>query len=572
MSYPAVPGCASPQADCADRCGSGSRGAGRANLLHGSRGDWFTGGIVLAAYALVQLALLSGPHPHDPAKYFDAGIAFPNVDADRWTLRIGLVGPVRAAVALFGPSEVALYAVPFVVGLLLVASVYGAMLLLFGERAMAAAAALVAALNPYILLNSSFLYPDTAATAVMTAAFLCLVCGATRRDERRGSRGATAFLLGAGVFFGWAYLIREFSPLLLPGMVIAMVLLRYGKRQIAALAAATLATFAVEPVYGFLRYGDPFLHPRSLLVHRPQAHVTRTLERRMEPIQEQLDTLLDTVIVFPRLLLSWQAGWVYLLLTGIFVVALASRRDRRLWLLAPWCFGFWILMAIVGLVTLPSGRWLLNITNIRYWYPIFPALVMGAFGGLAILMRTRPRIRRISLMHVVTGALAALALVPAITEYRRCAAMDVWTGDPRTPWYELRAWLGTPEAANYTLIRTDANTGRYMPAFTRTTFGTRLWAGRVERLRPRNFADPPPSLLAQTLVLVNTQRAIPATTLSALRRHWVPVFVSDDRIMVVLAHRSITTASEDPAWSQLPPKRTKIADVTGCGLNPYASA
>jgi hypothetical protein len=539
--------------------------------LHGGRGDWLTGGIVLTAYALVQLALLSGPHPHDPAKYFDAGIAFPNVDANRWTLRIGLVGPVRAAVALFGPSEVALYAVPFAVGLLLAASVYGTMLLLFGERAIAAAAALVAALNPYVLLNSSFLYPDTAATAVLTAAFLCLVYGATRSDERYGSRAAPAFAVGAGVLFGWAYLIREFSPLLLPAMVVAMVLLRYRTRQIVAVAAATLVTVVVEPIYGLLRYGDPFLHLRSLVVHRPQARVTPTLERRMEPIQEQLDTLLDTVIVFPRLLLSWHAGWVYLLLTAIFVVALA-RRDTRLWLFAPWFFGFWTLMAIVGVVTLPSGRWLLNITNIRYWYPIFPALVMGAFGGVAILMQTRTKFRGISLMHAVAGGLVALALVPAVTEYRRCAAMDVWLGEPRAPWYELRAWLGTPEATNYTVIRTDANTGRYLPAFTRTAFGTRLWAGAVERLRPRNLPDTPPSLVNQTLVLVNTQRTISARTLSALRRDWAPVFVSDDQIMVALAHRSITSAGEDPAWSHLPPQRTRIADVTGCGLNPYASA
>lgn len=541
------------------------------SLSRGSRRDWFAAGIVLVVYALVQLAVLNGPHPHDPAKYFDAGIAFPNVDASRWTLRIGLVAPVRAAVAVLGPSEAALYAVPFAVGLLLTASVYATMLLLFGERAIAAAAALVAALNPYILLNSSFLYPDTAAAATLTAAFLCLVCGARHADEQQGSWAAMVFVVGAGVLFGWTYLIREFSPLLLPGMVVVLVLLRYRTRQLVALAAATLATVAVEPVYGLLRYGQPFVHLRLLLVHRPEARVSQALERRMEPIQEQLDTLLDTFVVFPRLLLSWRSGWAYLLLGAIFVIPLARCRDRRLWLFASWCFGCWIVMATVGLVTLPSGRWLLNITNIRYWYPIFPPLVMGAFGGLAILIRSGRKVGGIDLLHGVAGGLVALALVPAISEYRRCAAMDAWSSDPRASWHELRAWLGTREAANYTLIRTDVNTQRYLPAFMRTTFGTRLWRGSVERLRTRDYPDPPRRLIARTLILVNMQRARSPTTLSSLRREWAPVFVSDDRIMVALAHRSVIGDGEEhETWPDVPPERTKIADAKGCGLNPYA--
>lgn len=526
---------------------------------------------MLVVYAVVQLALLNGPHPHDPAKYFDAGIAFPNVDASRWTLRIGLVAPVRAAVAVLGPSEAALYAVPFAVGLLLTASVYGTMLLVFGERTLAAAAALVAALNPYILQNSSFLYPDTAATAILAAGFFCLVRGATDGDEGHGSRAANVFVAAAGVLFGWTYLIREFSPLLLPGMAVALVLLRYRTRQIVPLAAATLATVAVEPVYGLLRYGQPFVHLRLLLVHRPEARVSQALERRMEPIQEQLDTLLDTVVVFPRLLLSWRSGWAYLLLGAIFVIALARCRDRRLWLFASWCFGFWILMAAVGLVTLPSGRWLLNITNIRYWYPILPPLVMAAFGGLGILVRSGRKVGGIDLLHGLAGGLVALALVPAIAEYRRCAATDAWPSDPRASWHELREWLGTPEAGDYTLIRADANTRRYLPAFTRTTFGTRLWRGKVEPLRPRDHSDPARSLVARTLILVNTQRSSSGTTLSSLRREWAPVFVGDDGIMVVLAHRSVTRDSEaHETWSHLAPQRTKIAAVRGCGLNPYA--
>jgi hypothetical protein len=130
--------------------------------------DWVIGGLVLVLYAAVQLAFLQGPYPFDSAKYFRTAVDFPGVPADIWTLRIGVVFPVRAAVLLFGPSEAALYAVPLVVGLVLAAAVYGTMLLLFGDRVLAAAASLVTVLNTNYLLKSSSIFPDTTATAAFT--------------------------------------------------------------------------------------------------------------------------------------------------------------------------------------------------------------------------------------------------------------------------------------------------------------------------------------------------------------------------------------------------------------------
>ncbi len=106
--------------------------------------DWLAGGLVLVVYAIVQLLLLQGPRPFDTAKYFDTAVDFPDIPADLWTMRIGLVAPVRAAVLALGPSEAALYAVPLAAGLLLAAAVYGTMLLLFGDRVVAAGASLVA--------------------------------------------------------------------------------------------------------------------------------------------------------------------------------------------------------------------------------------------------------------------------------------------------------------------------------------------------------------------------------------------------------------------------------------------
>src|SRR5688500_11221471 len=105
------------------------RRAGR--LVRDAPPDYMLGGAILGVYLVLQLWLLEGPRPLDSAKYFDTAVDFPNVPVDLWTLRIGLIASVRAAVLVFGPSEAALYAVPIAAGVLLSAAVYGIMLLLF---------------------------------------------------------------------------------------------------------------------------------------------------------------------------------------------------------------------------------------------------------------------------------------------------------------------------------------------------------------------------------------------------------------------------------------------------------
>ncbi|HEV2950522.1 MAG TPA: glycosyltransferase family 39 protein, partial [Actinomycetota bacterium] len=277
--------------------------------------DLLTGGLVLLVYAVAQLWLLLGPHPYDPAYYFRTALEFPIASADYWTLRIGLMAPVSLAVRVFGPSEAGLYAVPLAVGLLLTGAVYGTMLALFRDRVVGAVAALVTALNPSYLLNSSFIFPDTAATATFTAGIFFLVLGRGRPEERDAGWIATVCALAAGVFFGWSYLIREFSPILLPAVAVAVVLLRYPLRRLGLVLGAAFLTFSVELLYGIVGYRDPFVRTHVLLDRRDAA-VRPTRERLMELIQDKLDDPLDTILIFPRLLLTWNVGWAFVVLLG----------------------------------------------------------------------------------------------------------------------------------------------------------------------------------------------------------------------------------------------------------------
>jgi hypothetical protein len=539
--------------------------------------DYVVGGAVLAAYAAVQLWLLEGPRPFDSAKYFDTAVDFPDVPADLFTLRIGLVAPVRLAVFAFGPSEAALYAVPIAAGLLLAASVYATMLLLFHERALAALAALVTVLNPVFLYYSSHIYPDALATGTFTTGVLLLALAAARTE--RGDRGLVPIfaLVGAGVLFGWTYLIREFSLFLIPAGVASVFLLRHSLRRFALVAGVTLATASLELLYGAVQYGNPFIHVRELSGRGEEIGLGRA-QGRMEHIQSQVDDLLDTMIVFPRLLLSFRSGWVYVALLLVFLVALALVRDRRLWLFGAWFLSFWAIMSVVGLGKLESGRWILNVTNVRYWYPVLPALAMGSLGGAWLLLqRWSPRRRTATLVPMVLVVLLPALTGPGLIEFKSCADRREELSDTAKRWSEVRSWFATPVAERFDVVWTDATSQRLVPAYAATTFGKPLWEGEIETFAGDRGEIPPGEDLSRALLLI--QRDLvrlevrqAQRRLDELRRDWSPVFVSSDGRMVLLAHRDAGAgpAAQSAEWWKLPSAPERVEPGT-CGRNPYTT-
>ena len=559
----------------ADALPAGEAGTRTPQLGRNLRLDLLVGASALLVYLVVQVWLLQGPRPLDNSKYFDTALDFPDVPVDLWTLRIGLIAPVRLALLVFGPSEAALYAVPIAAGLLLTAAVYGTMLLLFGDRVLAASAALVTVLSNVWLFTSSYIYPDTTATATLTAGFFFLVLAGARTE--RGDIGwvPTAAVAVAGILFGASYLIREFSPILLPAVVVAVVLLRLSWRRIALLACAAIATASLEFLYGAVRYGEPFIHIDQLL-GRNTSSFRAAHGQRMDYIQAQLGTIFDTILVGPRLLVAWDTGWIFLLVVVIFAVALVLVRDRRFWLLAAWCVSFWATMIVLGLGELPSGRWILNITNVRYWYPILPALVMASFAGLWLLLgRWFPTPRGVRLAQASAAALTVVILAPGVAEFRSCASRDLWGNDSAERWRDLRSWLATPEAERYDVIWTDYLTQRLVPAYSSTAFGRELWDGDLEKF---SLSGPvtPTAGLGTSLILVHkprlrSPRADAQEWLDELRSEWSPVFVSDDGEMIVLAHESAATggAQDAPRWWDLSTPSRKLAPPGVCGRSPY---
>ncbi len=533
--------------------------------------DWLVCGIVLSLYAAAQLWLLLGPHPFDPARYFQSAVRFPEAAADYWTLRIGLVAPVAVAVRALGPSEAALYAVPIATGLLLAGSVYWTMILLFRQRLVAACAALVTVLNPPFLLNSSSIFPDTTATATFTAGILGLGLAGSWGERDRSGRRASVAALAAGVLFGWTYLVRELSPVLLPAVVAAVVLFRVPLRRLLLGAASCLITVGLELVYGALVHGDPLVRAEVIL-DRADRPLGPARQAALERLNEQIDDPFAASLVLPRLFLGWDSGWILVGLLCVFLLGLVWIRNRRLWVFGAWFLTVCVVMALIGLFPLSSGEPIINSSNIRYWYPALPPLVMGAFGTVALLARGLLPMARGALAGAFAAVLVALAvIIPGTLEFRSCAAKDIWRNDPGERWDDLRGWLAGPEAARYDFLRTDGLTVRLVPAFQRTVFGDLLWPGRPLAAPGRAFLRPPSP---GTLILVHKDRFVRARAraerrLLELGQSWRPLFVSEDGRMVILGPGGAGDAAPDD-WADLfPTVNPAGAEAGECGLDPY---
>ena len=541
--------------------------------------DWLAVAGAMSIYLIVQIMKLQGPHPFDPARYFRLALEYPDLGANLFSLRIGLIASVRLAVASFGESEVALYAVPLFMGLLLVSSVFGIVMIMFRSRWLAFAAGLIAAMNPYFFINSSHIFPDNMAAATFTAGFFLLVLAASQDAAGRSSKMTMTIVGLAGVVFGMTCLIREFSVLLFPLVAAAALMLRFPWRHNVVLALSTGGALLLNPLYGWLKYADPLIHLRRLL-GRNYSGIREGRLEAIRNVQDQIDNPIEAVLVFPRLLLSFDVGWLFLSLIIVFVVALLVVRDRRLWIIATWCFGFWAFMAAISIGRLPSGRWILNTTNIRYWYPILPAVAIGALGGLHLLATRLSGIRRRSGYAVAGVLLVALVTVTlGMTEYSRCEEVDVWRAPPRQRWLDLREWVGTSQAQRFTTIATDRWTQQTLPLYLRTALGEPLWKGDVETI-----SDPEAGLIEETadpqrtvLVLHKPYfRRLAGQNASLSKASWAPIAASTDREMVVLLSSSATETNSDihptdaGEWWDLRVDREAAArNFAACGGNPY---
>jgi hypothetical protein len=136
----------------------------------------------------------------------------------------------------------------------------------------------------------------------------------------------------------------------------------------------------------------------------------------------------------------------------------------------------WVPLTLLGGVLDPAHP-KLRLQLLRYWYPVFPAFVLGGVAALWLVARAAgvPERLRAAMPAVVAVAVALLALLgrPGVAG---------WAGSDRVrsgALPEFRSWLARSGAAT---VWTDTRLFRIMPIYLVTPTGHRVWHGHLRPL------------------------------------------------------------------------------------------
>ncbi|GLY75974.1 glycosyltransferase family 39 protein [Actinoallomurus iriomotensis] len=493
------------------------------------------GAVLTLLYAVLLLCDLSVPQPVDHSRYMDAARSFPSRPKDpifdHQYLRIGLTGPTALVMKVFGYSEVTYHAFPVAAALLLFASVYAIGCMLFGRLVGVLSAGVLGCVGIVVVAGTELL-PDLPATALFTAAVALTI--AVREGLLPWRR---LWLVVIGALMGWSYLTREFIVFVWP-LVPALLWRRIGRWEWLWGLVPVALTGIGETALNAHLYGDPLarLHAGSGLGDLPsRPEVARTFHNLplwvyLWRLPQQLGHLAEAPGMLLLLALTLAAG--------MYVVVRLVRRtstlpERRVGVFALWLMLLWVPLTLEGGVLNPAHP-KLRLQLLRYWYPIFPAFVLGGVAALWVAVRAlRPAGRR--------GALAAGAVVSCVAVATAAFAvvgrpgMPGWAGSDRVrsdALPEFRSWLARSQART---VWVDAKLFRILPIYFVTSTGHRVWRGHM---RPMTASARPPSGDYVVVYSVGSDacprcgdaaRAVLPTVPPA----WRPVMTSHDRLLHV---------------------------------------
>jgi 4-amino-4-deoxy-L-arabinose transferase-like glycosyltransferase len=513
------------------------------------RGEVLLPAALLVTYAVLLLWDLSVPQPVDHSRYMDAARSFPSRAPDpifnHQYLRIGLTAPTALVMRMFEYSEVTYHAFPVVTALLLFGSVYAIGRMLFG-RLVGAASAVVLGCVGILVVAGTELLPDLPATALFTAAVALTVA------IRQGLLGhRRIWLVVIGVLLGWSYLVREFIIFVWP--LVPVLLWRRIGRWDALWALVPVALTGIgETAFNAWLYGDPLarLHAGSGLGDLPsRPEVAKTFHNLplwvyLWRLPQQLATLPEGpgLLLLLALTLGVGAG------CAVRLVRAWARRDgsyddratakdspyvRRAGVFALWILLLWVPLTLLGGVLNPAHP-KLRLQLLRYWYPVFPAFVLGGVAVLWLVARAVRLPERVRAVAPTAVVCCATLVVAGLAVLGRPGAPG-WAGSPRVSsdaLPEFRSWLARSGART---VWADTKLYRILPIYFVSSTGHRVWRGH---LRPLANAGQPAVgdyVVAYSVGSDACPRCGDAAkaALPGAPSTWRPVLTSHDRLLHV---------------------------------------
>ena len=391
---------------------------------------WWLGLGLVSLQVAVTLMVRPAPRWNDGIFVLNDAAAYPDLsrpEIDHHVLRIGTIFPTRLFLELFGYGQVAYYAWPFLTGIVLVAATYALGTQLFG-RWTGAAATVLLIFHPVFVdtvirqgserMTSWQLLPDIPSTALFTLGLALLVAGA-----KRGRNASAWWFLGAGLAFGWAYLVRELAVFVFPVVPLVLLMWRQALRRWLQVAGTMLAVLVFELVHNAVVHGDALIRLKVGSEHgSPIADLTRT----------------DALLRFPRAVEAYpQTIAVLTTLALTFLGALLLRR-RGNWLMLAWFASMWLGLSLSSGL-LDPGYIRVNASLMRYWVPVLPSLSLGAAAAVAgVLTFAR---RRSPLSESAGRALTAVVAAVGLLAWTVPILDDIARNDRDARWNALRAYL-----------------------------------------------------------------------------------------------------------------------------------
>ncbi|REE96196.1 glycosyltransferase family 39 protein [Thermomonospora umbrina] len=424
--------------------------------------------LVAVCAVVVQWIIMVPPLYYDPYYVFEGARRWPDIPLDRWPFnevphqvsRIGLVLPTRLFQEILGPGQAAYFAMAALGGVVFFVGCHLLIRSLFGDR-VGLIATLLLICHPFFLLTNPFtqevtwsagvLLPDMPGAGLFAMGMAGLVVAG-----RREGRAQTRLLVAAGVCLASAFLVRDFVAFMYVGIPVFFRLLGIPWRRLPVIAAPMLAVLAVSMVHNHLVWGNAMSAIRSAAGHggEPSEPVTRMLAFES----------------FDRAMRDWHPmGAVFIGLLALNVLGWAVTRDRRLALTLVWFLALAVPLTLLS-GFLDPGHITLRGWLVRYWFPVFPALLAGGLGSLVLLARRVSFVRARS--GLALGLAGAVALAYAVTSVREVPAL------PRDKaWNELRGWLDGRD--DLPVLWSDHRLAQTATFYTRDVWGEKQWDGTI---------------------------------------------------------------------------------------------
>jgi hypothetical protein len=446
---------------------------------------------LMLGWLVVVLLHLRFPYPSDQLNYLRASARFPHpltpATEMHQVTRFGVLIPVRLVMTVFGYSQASYYVVPVLGTLVLLIGTYALGALLFSRWVGAAGALVVVAATP-VFTDSTDLLPDVLATGLFTLALAVAV--AIRRERLPAGRWT---LLALGLLLGWSYLVREFIVFVWP-LIPVLLYRRVGWSGLAWLAAPIAALGLGETLLCWALYDDPLARMKAVTGHAQGYSPPRIAGSfRDKPRSVYLMRLPSTLRQYPEG--RWLEALLGLTLLGGLV------RLRRFALPVAWCVLLWVPLSLLGGVLNPA-RPSLRLQLIRYWFPIFPAFVLG---GLGLIWLTGRFLAGRVLQGRSGGARAGLAVAPVaallvVSLATAGTAARGWWADPSTrvgggtQLEAFRIWMSQHDNGAQT-IWAERHTVLDLGIYRNGPFGGIAWHQRLRVAAPAGELPAPGDLV-----------------------------------------------------------------------------